>query len=66
MEESENLKIIVDKDKWAYTICLCIYNVTAQLAGQLSLVAERLDVPLLMLLLGRYKRVGIGQVSSIH
>lgn len=38
MQESENLKIIVDKDKWAYTICLCIYNVSPQLSGQLSLV----------------------------
>lgn len=40
MEESENMKIIVDNDKFAYTICLCIYNITADLAGQISLVAS--------------------------
>jgi hypothetical protein len=39
MKESENLKIIVDKDKCVYTICLCIYNVTADFNGQISLVA---------------------------
>jgi hypothetical protein len=40
MEESDNMKIIVDKDKFAYTICLCMYNVTPALAGQMTLVAS--------------------------
>lgn len=39
LKENENLKIIVDKDRWGYTICLCIYNVTTELAGELSLIA---------------------------
>jgi hypothetical protein len=39
LEENDNMKIIIDKDKWAYTICLCIYNVTMALAGKITIVA---------------------------
>ncbi|KAI6190035.1 hypothetical protein M3Y97_00073100 [Aphelenchoides bicaudatus] len=69
MEESENLKIIVDKDRWAYTICLCIYNVSAQLSGQLSLVATNelgSDKCLLFIDVSDAGKLNIGELPSIE
>ncbi|KAI6186493.1 hypothetical protein M3Y98_00138600 [Aphelenchoides besseyi] len=39
MEENELMRVIVDKDKCVYTICLCLYRITPDMGGKISLVA---------------------------
>ncbi|KAI6213449.1 hypothetical protein M3Y94_00151500 [Aphelenchoides besseyi] len=69
MEENESMRVIVDKDKCVYTICLCLYRITPEMGGKISLVATNevgSDETTIFIDVKDTQKVDLGELPSVE